>query len=220
VPSGHHEFELAAAGSAEESDRLLPAVTSRIILKLLHQPFVEVGVVQSEKNLTDKFALVFRVKLAPHVQGFDVGDIPIVRYMSAEQAAVVFVIPVEADLLALLRRERIVQLLDQRLGMSLRLFRGGKTTSSQRGCRSSADDLNKLATLHRMTGVVAIRAVDVKAHGSSPAKKSLRPTHTPVSMTRCFQNCQFKNLRADSRIHSSFLPFRFLCHRDGLESRV
>src|SRR5258708_5686317 len=95
VTARHDELEFPGARFTENGKRLLLAVTVGVVAKLFENPFVPVGIVQSQENGADQILLVLREETAADVQLCDVGNAPVVRNMRPQQSAIVAVIPGE-----------------------------------------------------------------------------------------------------------------------------
>ena len=64
VPAGHHEFELLAAGMAENGDAVVRAVAFGVIGQLLVDPLMPFGVDDALEDVADDVLLIFVVEIA------------------------------------------------------------------------------------------------------------------------------------------------------------
>ncbi len=114
VPARHDEFKLVGTRVSEDGDTVVRSVAARIVAKLLVDPRVPLGADDAFEDAANNGPLIVGVEIA--FNEF-VGDIPVVRHARPQQAPLrILIIPGEANRLALLGRQRIVQRLHQRLG--------------------------------------------------------------------------------------------------------
>ena len=97
-------WNLPAAGLADEGDRLVVAEAAGVVLELLVEPGVPVGLDELLEDVADEPLLVLREEVARHG---GLGGVPVVAHAGAQQAELrVHVVPRKADRLPLLGRER------------------------------------------------------------------------------------------------------------------
>ena len=116
VPPAEHEFEPGAARRAEDRHALL-AEALFVVFHLPIEPRDPIRLDQPQEDFANQPLLVGRIEFALDHR---LGDVPVGRDPRPQQAPLgVAVVPGEADLLPLRRRERVVEQFDQRLGRRL-----------------------------------------------------------------------------------------------------